>query len=50
MVVPAHVGLEHPSLLWLVAIGVLAFVAGLWVNLRSPDDAVTDEATPDEAE
>jgi len=34
MVVPAHLGVEHPSLLWLVAVGILAFVAGLGVNLH----------------
>lgn len=33
MVVPAHLGLEHPSLAWLVVVGILAFVAGLGVNL-----------------
>ena len=28
-----HLGLEHPSALWLVGVGLLAFVAGLLVNL-----------------
>lgn len=39
MMVPAHTGLEHPNLLWLVVIGVFTFIAGLIVNLsRSTDD------------
>jgi hypothetical protein len=33
MVVPLHLGLEHPSALWLVGVGLLAFLAGLGVNL-----------------
>jgi hypothetical protein len=33
MIVPAHIGLEHPNALWLLAVGVCAFVAGLGVNL-----------------
>lgn len=33
MTLPLHVGLEHHSLLWLVATALLAFVAGLGVNL-----------------
>jgi len=40
MVSPLHVGLEHPNLLWIAAAGLLAFVAGLAVNLyRSTADA-----------
>jgi len=39
MVVPAHLGLAHPNLVWLVVVGLLAFVAGLGVNLyRSTTD------------
>lgn len=33
MVHPLHLGLEHPSLVMLVVVGILAFVAGLGVNL-----------------
>jgi len=33
MTLPLHLGIEHPSLLWLVAVGLLAFLAGLVVNL-----------------
>jgi hypothetical protein len=40
MVSPLHVGLGHPNLLWIAAAGLLAFVAGLAVNLyRSTADA-----------
>jgi hypothetical protein len=40
MVVPAHLGLAHPNLVWLVVVGLLAFVAGLGVNLyRSTTDS-----------
>ncbi|WP_336024002.1 hypothetical protein [Halobellus salinisoli] len=28
-----HLGVEHPSALWLVGVGLLTFVAGLLVNL-----------------
>ena len=48
MVVPAHIGLEHPSLLWLVGIGLLAFVAGLWVNLRSDGGSVHEQSPANE--
>ncbi len=50
MVVPAHLGFAHPNLLWIVGAGILAFAAGLGVNLyRSnsdsspPDPAASDE-------
>jgi hypothetical protein len=44
MVVPAHVGLEHPNLIWLIGIGIVMFAVGLWVNLsRSTTDTVHDE-------
>lgn len=33
MVLPLHLGVEHPNLLWLVGVGLLAFVAGLLVDL-----------------
>ncbi|MFD1598489.1 hypothetical protein [Halobellus rarus] len=33
MSLPLHLGLEHPSALWIVAVAFLAFVAGLAVNL-----------------
>jgi len=50
MVPPTHIGLEHPQLLWLVVVGLLAFVAGLGVNLyRSTDDPMPDrDPTPGE--
>jgi len=52
MVAPLHVGLGHPNLLWIAAAGLLAFVAGLAVNLyRSTRDAATTESlAPDDAE
>ena len=28
-----HLGLDHPSLVWLVGTGLVAFLAGLVVNL-----------------
>lgn len=43
MVVPLHLGFEHPNLVWLGITALLAFVAGLVVNLyrssttRRPD-------------
>ncbi|NHN42195.1 hypothetical protein G9C85_11235 [Halorubellus sp. JP-L1] len=50
MVTPLHLGLEHPSLLWIVLAGVVAFAAGLGVRMRRarrddaspPDTAVVD--------
>lgn len=33
MTLPVHLGLEHPNLVWLVVVAILAFVAGLGVNL-----------------
>lgn len=50
MVAPLHFGLEHPSLTWLVVAGLLAFVAGLGVNLyRSTGSApASDDALDDE--
>jgi len=33
MVAPIHLGVEHPSLVWSVAVAILAFAAGLGVNL-----------------
>lgn len=33
MVVPVHIGVEHPNVLWLVVVALLAFGAGLGVNL-----------------
>ncbi|WP_248896996.1 hypothetical protein [Haloplanus halobius] len=33
MHIPVHIGIEHPSLLWIVAVGFLTFLAGLGVNL-----------------
>lgn len=53
MAVPAHLGLEHPSLVWLVVVGIVTFVAGLGVNLyRSTDrtDADSDAGTDEYAE
>ncbi|WP_203229143.1 hypothetical protein [Halobellus captivus] len=41
-----HLGLEHPSILWLVGVGFLAFVAGLVVNLyRSRRSNASPDAT-----
>lgn len=48
MVLPAHVGLEHPNLLWLVGLGIISFIAGLLVNLsRSGDSSDHDTAVDD---
>ena len=33
MTLPLHLGLEHPDLLWIAGTGLLAFLAGLVVNL-----------------
>jgi hypothetical protein len=33
MILPLHVGIEHPSLLWIAATALLAFVVGLGINL-----------------
>jgi hypothetical protein len=49
MTLPLHLGLEHPSLVWIAGTGLLAFLAGLVVNLyRSrredvPIDTVSGE-------
>ncbi|WP_167599410.1 hypothetical protein [Halorussus marinus] len=52
MISPLHVGVEHPNLLWVGAAGLVAFVAGLAVNLyRSTRDAApTESPAPDDAE
>lgn len=44
MTLPLHLGLEHPSPAWLVGTGLLAFLAGLVVNLyRSrQEDPIVD--------
>lgn len=42
MTLPVHLGLEHPNLVWLVVVAILAFAAGLGVNLSR-----TREQTPD---
>lgn len=44
---PLHLGLEHPNLLWIVAVGILAFAGGLAVNIArsrraSPAETVDD--------
>jgi hypothetical protein len=45
MTLPLHIGIEHPSLLWLVAVGIVAFLAGLLVNLsRSESETPTQHA------
>lgn len=44
MVVPAHVGFEHPNLLWIVVVGIAAFAVGLGVNLARSD---ADEGSAD---
>ncbi|UPM44391.1 hypothetical protein [Halocatena salina] len=33
MVAVLHLGLEHPNLVWIALTGLLAFIAGLGVNL-----------------
>ena len=45
MVAPLHIGLEHPNVVWLVGVGLLAFLAGLLVNLyRSRRSSSLDAA------
>lgn len=46
MVVPAHVGLEHPNMLWVVVVGIVAFAAGLWMNLSRGGDTTPEDAAP----
>lgn len=51
MAIPVHLGLEHPSLVMLVVVGILAFVAGLGVNLyrsRNGKDSNPTAGTGDE--
>jgi hypothetical protein len=46
-----HLGLEHPSLLWLVAASIVAFAAGLGVRLhrtRRRDDLDADTTAVDD--
>ncbi|WP_202935043.1 hypothetical protein [Halorussus amylolyticus] len=52
MLLPLHVGIGHPSLVWIAASAILAFVAGLVVNLyrSSGDDAPAPSAPEKKAE
>ncbi|MFB6087699.1 MAG: hypothetical protein ABEJ85_04190 [Haloarculaceae archaeon] len=51
MVVPLHIGIEHPSTVWLLGVAVVAFVAGLAVNLyRSNAASETPDADVDAVE
>lgn len=46
MVVPAHLGVGHPNLIWIVVVGIMAFGAGLGVNLyRSRRDSSLSNET-----
>lgn len=46
MVVPAHLGVEHPNLIWIVVVAIMAFGAGLGVNLyRSRQDSSLSDET-----
>jgi hypothetical protein len=52
MVVPLHLGLGHPNMLWIASTALLTFVAGLSVNLyrsRTQNDAdLTSDTFGDE--
>lgn len=46
-----HLGLEHPNLLWIVAVGIVAFAGGLAVNLaRSRREAPAETVEDPDAE
>jgi hypothetical protein len=49
MLVPIHLGLEHPNLVWLVVVAVIAFAAGLGLSLyRSAETGTYHEPASDE--
>lgn len=47
-----HLGLEHPSTLWIAVASVLAFVAGLGINLYRTrrSDSIADVADDSDAQ
>ena len=47
---PAHIGTEHPNLLWIAVAGLLSFGAGLGVALfnRGADTEQTPVPEPEE--
>lgn len=49
MITPLHLGIHHPNLVWIGITALLAFIAGMGVNLyRSTDKQGSDSAIPDE--
>lgn len=50
MAIPLHLGINHPNLIWIGITAILAFVAGMGVNLyRSTDEQQGSNSTiPDE--
>lgn len=50
MVVPLHLGFEHPNLVWIAITALLAFIAGMGVNLyrsSTTDHPPDSEESPD---
>lgn len=50
MAIPVHLGLEHPSLVLLVVVGIITFVAGLGVNLYRSTREVDSDQDPNASE
>jgi len=49
MLVPVHLGFEHPNLVWLVVVAIIAFAVGLGVNLyRSAETGTHHKPASDE--
>ncbi|WP_302081557.1 hypothetical protein [Salinibaculum rarum] len=46
MLTPLHIGIEHPTLGWLAIVALLAFVAGLGVNLSRSVTGSAHDGTP----
>ena len=45
---PAHIGTEHPNLLWIAASSLLAFAAGLGVALFRDEESQTEPVSQPE--
>jgi hypothetical protein len=51
MVIPLHMGIGHPNLVWLSSTAILSFIAGMGVNVyrsATHERHQTDSPTPEE--
>jgi hypothetical protein len=46
MIAPAHIGIEHPSLVWLAVVGIAAFAVGLGIARYRSLTAGTNRTPP----